>query len=184
MPWHMLHFSDLQRQPLHVQMLSFAGAYLDAAEVQCGSLCRGAESANYAHGAVIMSLTFHSLELFFKAGILKLFPEEQFAGKSGHDLDALSNRFFKLHPKKEFQFEVPFRNETPEAVDEMSSDELAALRAYAEEHNKRVPEDQLHRYPIDVQGKSWEGVFGFEPNSFMRVLKELQYVYARVRPLL
>ena len=184
MPWPMLHFSNLQRQPLQAQMLSFAGAYLDAAEAQCANLCRNAENANYAHGAVVMSLTFHSLELFFKAGILKLFPEEQFAGKSGHDLDALSKRFYKLYPKKEFQFEVPFRNELLEAIGGMSSDKLTAIRGYAEEYKKDVPEDQRHRYPIDVHGRSWEGVFGFKPNSFMPVLKDLQSVCARVRPLL
>lgn len=184
MPWHMLNFSELQRQPLHVQILSFAGAYLDAAELQCASLCQNVKNANYAHGAVVMSLTFHSLELFFKAGILKLNPNEQFAGNSGHDLDALSKRFFNLYPKREFQFEVPFRNELPREIDGMRSDEIVTLRAYAAERKKAAPEDQRHRYPIDVHGRSWRGAFGFEPNTFMRTLKDLQAIFIRVRPLL
>lgn len=180
----MLHFSELQRQPLHAQVLSFGGAYLDAAELQCASLCQNVETANYAHGAVVMSLTFHSLELFFKAGILKLFPEEKFFGGSGHDLDGLSRRFFRLYPKREFQFEVPFRNELPVKADGMFVDELKKIRAYAVEYRRETPEDQRHRYPVDAHGKSWRGVSGFEPHSFMSCIIELQTVYGRLRPLL
>lgn len=143
-----------------------------------------AKESNYAHGAVVMSLSFHSLELLFKGGIMIRCPNEKFSGRSGHDLDALSNRFFKLYPKKEFQFEVPFRHEFPEVVGEMPAEELSALRAYVEEYSRRVPEDQRHRYPIDIEGNTWEGAFGFEPNMFLVTLKELQSVYARIIPLL
>lgn len=115
---------------------------------------------------------------------MKLHPEEQFGGKSGHDLDALSKRYFKLYPKKEFQFEVPFRREFPEVVGGMAAEELAALRAYVEDRNKRVPEDQRHRYPTGIDGETWDGAFGFEPNMFLVTLRQLQHVHAIVRPLL
>jgi hypothetical protein len=180
----MLHFSDLQQQPVHEQLLTFAGAYLDSAEKLCESLCFDLEHTNYAHGAVIMSLAFHSLELFFKGSILQLDPRARFGGKSGHDLDALSKRYFKLYPKKEFQFEVPFGREIAEVVGGMAAEELTALRVYVEEQNSRMPEDQRHRYPSDINGKTWEGLFGFVPNRFLVTLRELQHVYARVRPLL
>ncbi|SEG17102.1 hypothetical protein [Nitrosomonas ureae] len=184
MTWQMLYFSELQQLPVHKQMLAFSGAYLDSAEVLCNSLCSDKERANYAHGSVVMSLAFHSLELFFKGCILRSFPAEQFSGKAGHDLDALSKRFFKLYPKKEFQFEVPFRHETPEIVGEMASNELAQLLAYIEEHKRKAPEDQRHRYPTSVSGKTWDGAFGFEPNSFLVTLRELQQVYAHIQSLL
>lgn len=184
MTWRMLHFSDLQQQPVHEQLLAFAAAYLDSAETLCESLCSDLEHANYAHGAVVMSLAFHSLELFFKGSILQLNPDEQFSGKSGHDLDALAKRYLKLFPKKEFWFEVPFRREFPVVVGEMAAEELAALRAYVEKQDKRMPEDQRHRYPTGIDGKTWDGAFGFEPNMFLVTLRELQHVYARVRPLL
>lgn len=186
MAWQMLHFSELQQLSVHEQVLAFAGAYLDSAEVLCHSLCSDKEHANYAHGSVVMSLTFHSLELFFKGCILKSFPAEKFRGKAGHDLDALSKRFFKLYPKKEFQFEVPFRLEIPEVVGGMATatDNLAELLTYIKERKKDVPEDQFHRYPIGVDGKTWDGAFGFEPNSFMDTLRELQKVYSRIRPLI
>lgn len=184
MAWQMLHFSELHRQPIHEQIFAFAVAYLDSAEVLCDSLCSDKVRANYAHGSVVMSLAFHSLELFFKGGILKSFPAEQFGGKSGHNLDVLSKRFFKLYPKKEYQFEVPFRHEIPEAVGGMAADKLAELLTHIVEHKKKIPEDQRHRYPTGMDGKTWDGAFGFEPNSFLVTLRELQQVYARIRPLL
>ncbi|MBK7237951.1 MAG: hypothetical protein IPI02_20915 [Sterolibacteriaceae bacterium] len=180
----MLHFSDLQRQPVPAQLIAFASAYLDSAVTVCEQLCARAHEANYAHGAVVMSLSFHSLELLFKGGILTVCADAQFGGRSGHDLDALSKRFFKLYPKKDFQFDVPFRREFPEVIGEMPAEEIAALRAYAEDCSRRVPEDQRHRYPIDIEGNTWDGAFGFEPNMFLSTLKELQGVFARVIPLL
>jgi hypothetical protein len=131
-----------------------------------------------------MSLAFHSLELFFKGCILKSHPFEQFGGKAGHDLDTLSKRFFKLYPKKEFQFEVPFRHEIPEVVGGMPANKLAELQTLIEERKKKVPEDQLHRYPAGVDGKIWDGAFSFEPNSFLVTLRELHQVYLRIQPLL
>lgn len=180
----MLHFADLQQLPAHEQILAYAGAYLDSAEVLCNSLCSDKESASYAHGSVVMSLAFHSLELFFKGCILKSLPAEQFSGKAGHDLNALSKRFFKLYPKKDFQFEVPFRYEIPEVVGEMATDKLDKILAHIKEHKNKVPEDQRHRYPTSIDGKTWDGMFSFEPYSFLDTLRELQQVYARILPLL
>ena len=184
MTWKMLNFSDVQQQPVSGQLLAFAEAYLDSAEVVCESLCSNVSHASYAHGAVVMSLTFHSLELFLKGCILKLHPEERFGGKAGHDLDTLSKRYFKLYPKKEFQFEMPFRSEIPEVVGGMAADELAELLAHINERDKKILQDQFHRYPTSVDGKTWDGAFGFEPNSFLITLRELRHVYARIRPLL
>lgn len=183
MTWHILSFSDLQREAVPEQLFEFSGAYLESSEVLCDNLCSDVTRANYAHGAVIMSLAFHSVELFLKACILKRHPDEQCGGKSGHDLNALSKRYSKLYPKKEFQFEVPFRRETPE-LGGMVAEEFAELLAYVQERNKKVPEDQRHRYPTGIDGKTWGGAFGFEPNSFLVTLRELQHVYARIRPLL
>jgi len=185
MTLRMLHFSDLQQQATHVQLLAFSAAYLDSAAALCERLCLTPSDTNYAHGAVVMSMAFHSLELFFKAGIVKLQPQERFAGRSGHDMDTLAKRFFRLYPKKEFQFEVPFGHEVPEVVGGIAGDELAVLRAFVEERKRQVPEDQRHRYPIDVEGQPWQHAnFGFEPNSFLGTLRELQNVYAHLQPLL
>jgi hypothetical protein len=181
----MVHFSELQQRATYSQLLAFSGAYLDSAHALCERLCATPDEMTYAHGAVAMSLAFHSLELLFKAGIVRLHPDENFAGGSGHDLAALSKRFFRLYPKKEFQFEVPFGHEIPEVVGGMDPDELAALRAIVEERRRDVPEDQRHRYPVDVKGKPWRDAnFSFEPNMFLATLRALQSVYERIHPLL
>jgi hypothetical protein len=184
MEWNLLHFSDLQAKTVPAQLAAYASAYLDSARVLCEKICFDDQPVNYAHGAVVMSLTFHSLELFFKGAIIKLSPEEKFGGKAGHDLDSLARRFFKLYPKKEFEFEVPFRREFPSTIGEMTPKALAAYREYVNEHNRRAPEDQRHRYPTGIDGKSWDGAFGFEPNVFLSKIKELQLTFARVIPLL
>lgn len=180
----MLNASELQSLPVHGQLLAFARSYLEAAEALCERLSATTEGSNFADGAVVMSLAFHSLELLFKAGILKAHPNEQFAGRSGHDLTALSGRFFKFYPKREFQFNVPFGYELAKPVEPMAEQELAALRAYARERESRMPQDQRHRYPIGVDGKPWNGVFGFEPLMFLATLQELQKAYARIHPQL
>ena len=184
MSWRMLHFSDLQHQTVSAQLIAFANAYLESALLLCKHLCSNAKDANYAHGSVVMSLSFHSLELLFKGGILAIHPDETFRGRAGHDVNALSRRFFKLYPEKEFQFELPFLHEFPEMVGEEPGKELAALRAYAEEYSRRVPEDQRHRYPVDIEGNTWDGAFGFEPNTFLVTLRELQVAYDRILHLL
>lgn len=184
MTWRMLDFSELQQQPTHVQLLMFSEAYLDSAEALCEQLC-STPDVNYAHGAVSMSLTFHSLELFFKGGIARLCPNEQFFGKAGHDLDALAKRFFRLYPKKEFRFEVPFGHQAAETPGGVADRELAALLAFMAERKQKIPEDQRHRYPIDVEGRPWpEANFAFEPNMFLDTLRELKGVYARLQPQL
>ena len=178
----MLDASELQQLPVHQQVLAFSRAYLDASHSLCQRLCASADSANYADGAVVMSLAFHSLELLFKGGILKADPREQFSGKSGHNLTVLSRRFFTLYPKKEFQFEVPFRSELVEPVEPLPEEELAALRAYVREQALKMPQDQRHRYPTDVAGKPWDGIFGFDPHMFQITVSGLQEVYARILP--
>jgi hypothetical protein len=179
----MFTFSELQQKPVPEQLLAFSCAYLDSAELLCGKLCTDTAHANYAHGAAIMSLAFHSVELFLKGCVLKREPDEQFGGKSGHDLDSLSKRYSKLYPKREFQFEIPFRRNVPVA-EGMAAEEFAELFAYVQEHSKKFSEDQRHRYPTGIDGKTWDGVFGFEPNSFLITLKELQNAYARIQLLL
>jgi hypothetical protein len=89
---NLLHFSEMQTQTVPAQPTTYASAYLDSARVLCEKICSDDQPVNYAHGAVVMSLTFHSLELFFKGAIVRLSPEERFGGRAGHDLDMLADR--------------------------------------------------------------------------------------------
>lgn len=180
MPWHMLHFSDLQLLAIPDQLFAFSDAYLQSADNLCATLCGTADRATYAHGAVVMSLTFHALELFLKAAILRKAPTEVVGGRTGHDLAVLHKRYSNLYPGKAMQFYIPFKRELPDTknLDPQVAEELLS---YIQEQNKATPEDQLHRYPIDVDGEVWEGAFGFEPNSFSKILTELRNELAVVK---
>ena len=183
MNWHMLHFSGIQCKPLPEQLFSFADAYLESAETLCEKLCTDGDHATYAHGAVVMSLTFHSLELFIKGAILLKVPTEQFGGRSGHDLDHLMKRYKKLYPGKNLGFDVPFRRHLPETegMDPRVAEELVS---YVRKQSQDMPEDQLHRYPASLQGETWNAVLGFEPNSFLFTIQGIKKDLSKVKSLL
>jgi hypothetical protein len=180
MPWKMLHFSDLQRLSISEQLFAFSQANLDSAETLCTAIRAKTEVVTYAHGAVIMSLTFHALELFLKAAILRTVPTEKFGGRVGHDLTQLYNRYKGLYPKKAMQFEVPFRSEELHTsnFDKNIVEELSALNRYRE---RSLPEDQLHRYPTNIEGETWDAILGFEPTSFGSTIKQLQSKLTEVK---
>jgi hypothetical protein len=181
MPWHMFYFGDLQRKTIPDQLFAFAQANLDSADSLCATLCAKTAGATYAHGAVILSLTFHALELFLKAAILQKSPSEQFGGRSGHDLAQLSKRYSNLHHGKDMSFHIPFARELPDAhgLDPQVAKELIA---YVREQDKKMPQDQLHRYPTSVNGETWNAALGFEPNSFRITIQQLQHDFADIKP--
>lgn len=181
MPWRMLHFSDLQRKSAPDQLFAFAHANLESAESLCVKLTAETAGATYAHGAVILSLTFHALELFLKAAILQKNPAEKFGGRSGHDLTHLSTRYANLHPGKEMSFHIPFTRQLPDTQG-LNPEVAEELTAYVREQEKKMPEDQLHRYPIGIDGETWDAAFGFEPNSFLVTIQQLQRDFAAIKP--
>ena len=170
MSWQMFNFGDVQCKPVPDQLLIFSEAYLQSADVLTTAICSDTEVVNYAHGAVVMSLTFHAVELFLKAAILQKVPTELFRG---HDLDDLYRRYSNLYPKKEMQFQIPFKREMPD-TSALESQMAKELLEYITQHNKLMPEDQLHRYPINLAGEAWKASLGFEPYSFSEMLRNLR----------
>jgi hypothetical protein len=173
MPWQMLHFSDIQHKPIPDQLLAFSNANLESADFLCMSICNATETATYAHGAVVMSLTFHALELFLKAAILRKAPTESFSGRAGHDLEHLYKRYSNLYPGAAMQFSMPFRRKGPD-TSTLDPQVAKELLTYIDKQRKAMPEDQLHRYPINVEGEEWQALLAFEPHSFSNTLKTLK----------
>jgi hypothetical protein len=176
----MLVLSDLQLLPVPGQFFAFSDAYIDSAESLCNELCAASESTTYAHGAVVMSLTFHSIELFLKAAILQRAPSEQFSGNTGHDLGYLYRRYTNLYPGKAYELDLPFKREAldTEGLDPRLAEELLAL---IRQREKVMPEDQMHRYPTDVNVQPWKALLGFEPHSFQQILKQIKSDFVRIR---
>ena len=129
-----------------------------------------------------MSLTFHSIELFLKGAILQKASSEKFSGRNGHDLGHLYSRYTNLYPGKAYAIEFPFKREVPDIEGMDPQLELAdELLALSQQLEKTMPEDQMHRYPSDRNSKPWKALLGFEPHSFMPVLKKLKADFIQIR---
>ncbi len=183
MTWNMVHFSEIEALRASQQFLAFSDAYLESAERLCGALAASPAESNYPRGAVVLSLTFHGIELFLKAAILEIAPNEQFSGNKGHDLDHLCKRYANLYPGKKHAFDIPFRDEEivlvnpdPRIVEE--------LKLQIAERKRATPADQLHRYPRDIEGNPWEGFYSFEASSFTNDIAKVQQDIARIKELI
>jgi len=59
-----------------MQFLAFSEAYLYSAANLCSILAASPSESTYPKGAVVLSLTFHGIELFLKAAILEKASDE------------------------------------------------------------------------------------------------------------
>lgn len=183
MTWHMVHFSEIESLSASLQFLAFSDAYLESAGQLCGALAASPAESTYPKGSVVLSLTFHGIELFLKAAILEKVPTEQFRGNVGHNLDALHKRYADLYCGKEYAFEVPFRDEEIALVNP-DPRILEELKLQIAKHKRATPADQLHRYPRNIEGNQWEGIFSFEASSFVGIIATVQENIARLKKLI
>jgi len=183
MNWHMVHSSEIESLSASRQFLAFSDAYLTSAAHLCSHLAAAPAESTYTKGAVVLSLTFHGVELFLKAAILERAPTEQFSGNLGHNLQHLSRRYANLYPAKKFDLDIPFH---AEEIDFASLDPAIAeeLKTFIAEHERDTPIDQIHRYPRDTEGNPWEGIFAFEANSFSLVVVKVQQDIGRISALI
>jgi hypothetical protein len=179
----MVHFSEIESFSASLQFFSFSEAYLYSAVNLCSILASSPTESTYSKGAVVLSLTFHGIELFLKSAILEKSPNEKFGGKAGHDLELLGKRYANLYPGKKFEFEIPFGTEEVELV-EPDPRIIDELKTFIAEHKKATPPDQLGRYPRDTEGNPWNGIYAFEPNTFQSVIKKAQDDISRLKELI
>ena len=179
----MVHFSEIESKRSSVQFLAFSDAYIYSAARLCAVMTKSPNESTYPRGAVVMSLTFHGIELFLKAAVLEKVPGEQFGGRLGHDLELLGKRYAKLYPGKKFEFEIPFRTEETILV-EPDPRVVEDLKLFIAEHKHATPADQLNRYPQNIKGKPWDGIYAFEPYSFVNDISKVQDDIARLKALI
>ena len=157
--WNLLPAQKLTALPIHQQYFAYAEAYLDSAARLCTTLARSSRKASFERGAVVLYLTQHGLELFYKGAILKSAPKERFS----HGLLHLQNRYKTLYPAKRYNVKELFR----------ASYEGLTKAQISQVQGLEPPVDQLFRYPEDKTGNSWQGLFAFEASSFRRELHSL-----------
>ena len=183
MTWHMVHIAEIESFSASLQFFAFSDAYLDSAGRLCSALAASPNELTYPKGAVVLSLTFHGIELFLKAAILEKVPTEQFGGNAGHDLEHLHKRYANLYPGKKYAFEAPFRDEEVALVNP-DPRILEELKLQIVKHKRATPTDQLCRYPRNIEGNPWEGIFSFEASSFAGVIAKVQEDISRLKELI
>ena len=165
---------EIDYKPIPEQLFSLSTAYLESAIVLCEWLIHSPKELTFDRGRVVIALGRHSAELFLKAAILK----RDFTAKLHHDLEDLKADYDRLYPGKTFIFEMPFKTEILGFDDEDEANEqLRQLK-------KRMPHDQLFRYPMDKAKKGWQGALGFDPETFIDTLYRLRGDYERLGLLL
>jgi hypothetical protein len=180
--YRMVHFSEIESLRVSLQFLAFSEAYLYSAACLCDVLASSPEESSFPQGAVVLSLSFHGIELFLKAAILEKVPEEKFCGKSGHDLESLGKRYANLYRSKKFAFKVPFGTE--ETNPDQDPCVIEKIEQFMSKHKRDNPADQLNRYPRNIEGEPWDGIYAFEPNSFATVIAKAQQDVARLKGLI
>ncbi len=169
---HMVTDSEIRHLTVPERLFAYAESYLRAATALCEQLVAGNAPCTWADGAVVLMLSAHATELFLKGLLLGRVPEQQVWNR-GHDIEGLTADLHKHFPEAEFGWEVPFRTEYP---GNMTADEIAMLSPFRD-----APPSILYRYPVGKSGKDWNGFYGFEPNSFLPVLRELKHDFTRLR---
>lgn len=163
--------SEIRQLAVPDKMFAYASSYLRGATALCDELAL-APKCTWADGAVVLMMSAHSTELFLKGMLLKRAPEQQVWSR-GHDIEGLTADYRSHFPEPEFSWEVPFKTAYPEG---MTAEEIAALVV-----RRDAPPSILFRYPVGKDGHDWKGLYGFEPNSFLPVLRNLANDFARVR---
>lgn len=155
------------------KMFAYANSYLRGSTALCEDLARSS-GTTWADGAVVLMMSAHATELFLKGMLLTKLSEEE-VWKRGHDLEGLATDYRSAFTTPEFEWAVPFRTEYPEG---MTREEIAELRP-----RRDAPPSILYRYPVDRAGEDWRGLYGFEPNSFIPVLRTMKSDFERLRAL-
>lgn len=172
MPWRMVTDDEIRRLAVPEQLFAYARSYLRAATSLCEQLSQPNAECTLADGAVVLMLSAHAVEVFLKGLLLKRAPAEEVWAR-GHDIEALTADYQAHFPEPEFAWEVPFRTEYPEG---MTAEQIASLVPMRD-----APPSVLYRYPVQKTGEDWKGLYAFEPNSFLPVLRRLDDDFTRLR---
>ena len=173
MVWRMVTDAEIRRLTVPEKMFAYADSYLRGALALCEELAQSVK-CTWADGSVVLMMSAHATELMLKGMLLKRMPE-QGIWNLGHDLEKLCAAYRAQFPESEFEWEIPFRTDYPS---EMTAEEIAQLAPVRD-----APPSILFRYPVDKTGQNWRGLYGFEPNSFIPVLRRMKNDFDRLRSI-
>ena len=167
--WNLCGQWELEGKSISEKFFAYSEAYLDSAETLCDQIAKSEEKQTYTRGLVVLYLTFHAVELFLKAAILKKAPNEPL----NHKIENYEKRYKNLYPAKRFTLEIPFKSE----YIGLNPTEIANIEA----ETNLAPPDQLNKYPVDRNGSEWNEINAFEPYSFLKELINLKAKFELVK---
>lgn len=147
-------------------LFKLSDAYLDAAENLNRQMNDGTWPSSYQRGQVVLYLTLHAVELTLKGCIKRLQP----SFNSGHStITKLSQHLRTLRPS--IEFDPPFGTE-PIPIELEGEVDVEKWDRIAH---------QVFRYPMDRDGKPWNGLFGFSADMFSSSLIQLRHDFEHMR---
>ena len=101
-----------------------------------------------------------------------------------HGIDDLSAEYELQFPEPQFKWEIPFTSGFSEAERQAWMTDLQPCLADVELKELRLATpapSTLYRYPTDNGGKMWHGLYGFEPQSFLLLLSQVESDFDRIK---
>lgn len=151
---------DYEDLPVHELWFRMADAYLVCAIHLLYEMAEERIDRDFFRAKVCDALYCQSIELFFK-GALAIANKEII---NSHNLSILYDRYLKMYPEKEFRFEVKMEKVVKENV----------LWKY----------NEFARYPVDKDGKPWQGNTHFDIIVLLKNALLTQKDFLRLTPLL
>jgi hypothetical protein len=178
----MLTLSDMRGLPVPEQLFSYASAYRDASVVLCQKMISDPTSSTWPHAAAVLMLAAHAVELFLKAALLTRNVTNVW--DFGHSIDRINEVYREQFKETLFEWDIPFAPSLPEKewiamMMEMNQDitekELLEMKS-------ATPDPSiLYRYPVNRRGVEWNGLYGFEPHSFLVILSQVERDFHRIK---
>ncbi len=171
MIWNLVSVDEVRLLDLSDQFLAFSQAYLDSAIHLCSMLVKDNSKTTYERGAVVMFLALQATELFLKGAILK--KDRTSSLSSRHEIEPLFNRYKKLYPAMKYSINVLFHTEEPDLTG-VDPEIIKQYKAEKDKYEKKYPEHQRYRYPVNNELEPFGGSAGFEANLFLIDLKKFK----------
>ena len=162
----MIVSTELDALDVPSRYFALVDAYSNAAVLLCEALTAGRTDPTFANSCVILWLTRHATELFYKGAVMAatgILPQPP-KPMGGHNLVFYENSFRQHYPAHRFVF-------TPPASEALVgggwSDE--EVRQFLRDANKV---HERYRYPTDSNGKDFDGVHGLDPAPLLETLRQ------------
>lgn len=162
--------SELLDLSISDRFFVYAEAYCNAATALTKQMTEESNQLNWPNATVVLMLSAHAVELFLKGAI---YLKDLKANVNHHNIDKLAEIYSQKYTGSTFYFDIPFKTEYPGKSD-------AEIKTLKNQSNFPTS-SMLYRYPTATSEEEWNGAYGFEPYSFLAVLKQLTNDFSRVK---